>query len=163
MNVLFCTDPHLLHKNIHKFRHFIDTPEQNTELFLKEAKRKLNKRTLTFFLGDVAFEQAGLDIIAALPGRKILIKGNHDNMTSTAAQMEVFEEIHGCIRYKQYFLSHCPIHPDQLFNHTANIHGHVHHLTVMDGIKEDRRYINLCPENRKQYFTSLQEVRAFWD
>lgn len=160
MNVLFTSDSHLGHKNIHKFREGVSSPEDNTEKFFKEAKRKINKRTLTYYLGDVAFDEEHMTMIGELPGRKILIKGNHDDMVSTKIQMEIFEEIHGCIKYKEFFLSHCPIHPQQLFRGT-NVHGHVHQLTVKDRWgRKDKSYVNICPEEQGQYFTSLQELRA---
>lgn len=158
MNVLFCADPHLGHKNIHKFRDAVTSPEHNTRLFRREARAKLNKRTITFYLGDIAFDEESLDVIKELPGRKILIKGNHDDMTTTAAQLEAFEEIHGMFRYKKMWLTHAPIHPQQLFG-MLNVHGHVHNKTVTRWGRPDKRYLNLCPDVQGQYFTTLEEVR----
>lgn len=158
MQILLAADPHLGHKNIHKFRD-VETCEQNTLQFLKEAKRKLHKRTITYYLGDVAFDQEHLNIIKELPGRRLLIKGNHDDMTTTAAQLECFEEIHGMMRYKGMWLTHAPIHPQQLFG-MLNVHGHVHEKTVTRCGHPDQRYLNLCPDVTGQYFTSLEEVRS---
>ena len=157
--IQFCTDPHLGHKNIAKFRSFVKSTEDNTEQFTLEAAAKLNKRSITYFLGDVAFDLESLDKIAQLPGRKILIKGNHDDMIPTRRQAEVFEEIYGLIKYKKFWLSHAPIHPDELRG-KINLHGHVHGSTVMCGDHIDRRYMNLCPDVTGQYFISLDEVRS---
>lgn len=157
-NIYFTADPHLGHKNIHKLRSFVDSPEQNTQLFLREAARKLSKRSVTYFLGDVAFDLDSLKLIDKLKGRKILIKGNHDDKVPTRDQLKVFEEIQSLVKYKRFWLSHAPIHHDELRG-KRNIHGHVHNATILDGIKEDQRYINICPEARWQYFTSLDEIR----
>jgi calcineurin-like phosphoesterase family protein len=156
MQVYFCADPHLGHRNIHKFRDVVSC-EQNTKLFLNEAWKKLNKRSLTFYLGDVAMDDDHLMLIDAFPGRRILVGGNHDDMTSFDLRKEVFEDIHGMIKYKEFWLSHCPIHPDELRG-KKNIHGHVHKKTI-----PDNRYFNACVDVTMQYFISLQEVRAFFN
>lgn len=157
--IQFCTDPHLGHKNIAKFRPFVSSCEDNTAQFLAEAAKKLHKRSITYFLGDVAFTLAALGEIEALPGRKILIKGNHDDETPTARQAQVFDEIHGILKYKKFWLTHCPVHPAELRG-KINLHGHVHSSTVTRFGMVDKRYMNLCPEATGQYFTSLDEVRA---
>lgn len=156
----FCADPHLGHRNIQKFRKFVTSSEDNTAQFLAEASKKLHKRSITYFLGDVAFDYDALGDIITLPGRKILIKGNHDDKVSTKAQAEVFEEIHGIFKYKKFWLTHAPLHPAELRG-KINLHGHVHNATIRrwwGGI--DSRYMNLCPDVTGQYFISLDEVRA---
>ena len=154
----FCADPHLGHKNIHKFRDFVSSSEDNTYRFLKEAGLKLHKRSITYFLGDVAFDEESLELVGGLPGRKILIKGNHDNQVSTKLQSLVFDEIHGLFKYKKFWLSHAPIHPNELRG-KVNLHGHVHSATIKRFGFIDRRYMNLCPDVTGRYFMSLDEVR----
>jgi calcineurin-like phosphoesterase family protein len=154
----FCADPHLAHRNIHKFRSFVKDSDDNTAQFVAEASKKLHKRSITYFLGDVAFDEASLLVVASLPGRKILIKGNHDDKVTTKAQAEVFEAIEGMLKYKQYWLTHAPIHPAELRG-KINLHGHVHSATVRRFFMDDKRYLNLCPDVRGQYFVSLDEVR----
>ena len=157
--IQFCADPHLGHKNIHNFRSFVESSEDNTRQFLAEAAKKLHKRSITYFLGDVAFDDASLALIDALQGKKILIKGNHDDKVSTAFQSLVFDQIHGLFKYKKFWLSHAPIHPAELRG-KINLHGHVHSATVKRFGFIDRRYMNLCPDVTGQYFTSLDEVRS---
>lgn len=155
----FCADPHLGHKNIANFRHFVKSSEDNTAQFLAEANKKLHKRSITYFLGDVAFDNDSLGIIDRLQGRKILVKGNHDDSTSTKFQALVFDEIYGLFKYKKFWLSHAPIHPAELRG-KVNLHGHVHNATVRRFGFIDRRYMNLCPDVTGQYFMSLDEVRS---
>lgn len=120
-----------------------------------EAIQKLNRRTIVFFLGDTAFNDDSLiGILGGLPGRKILISGNHEDMTSMEAKNTVFESIHGMLKYKEFWLTHAPIHPQELRGKT-NIHGHVHKDTI-----DDPRYFNTCPEATGQYLISLQEIRG---
>lgn len=157
--VYFSADPHLGHKNIHNFRHFVESCEDNTAQFLAEARKKLHKRSITYFLGDAAFHWEALGEIEALPGRKILIKGNHDDKIPTKRQAAVFDEIHGLLKYKEFWLSHAPIHPAELRG-KVNLHGHVHNATVTRWGMRDKRYMNLCPDVTGSYFVSLDEVRA---
>ena len=155
----FCADPHLGHKNIQNFRSFVESSEDNTAQFLAESTKKLHKRSITYFLGDVAFDDASLALIDGLQGKKILVKGNHDDKVSSKAQVEVFDEIYGLFKYKKFWLSHAPIHPRELRG-KVNLHGHVHNCTVRRFGFIDRRYMNLCPDVTGQYFTSLDEVRG---
>jgi calcineurin-like phosphoesterase family protein len=154
----FCADPHLGHRNIYKFRDSVSSTEDNTAQFIDEAELKLHKNGITFFLGDVAFNDESLSIIDKLKGRKVLIKGNHDDLVSTKDQSLVFNEIYGLFKYKKFWLSHAPIHPAELRG-KVNLHGHVHSATVKRFGMVDKRYLNLCPDVTGQYFTSLDEVR----
>ena len=153
MQIYFSADAHLGHKNIHKMRQGLSSSEENTERFLIEAHKKLNKRTIVFFLGDVAFDDFHLSLLKIYPSRKILIGGNHDDMTSHLLKSGIFEGIHGMLKHKEFWLTHAPIHPQELRG-KKNLHGHVH-----SDILDDQRYFNACPEATGQYLISLQEVR----
>jgi calcineurin-like phosphoesterase family protein len=39
---------------------------------------------------------------------------------------DLFTEIHGFLRYKNVWLSHVPIHPQEMYRCEANVHGHIH-------------------------------------
>lgn len=167
MSVYFIGDPHLGHKNISKFRPWVKNTQENTELFEYEWRKTISKRDDVYIMGDAAFDNASLELIKCLPGRKILIKGNHDDFVTTKAQTEVFHEVHGMLKYKGMWLTHCPIHPDEMRNRKCNIHGHVHLATIMKGWgpwrKPDPRYINTCVDvlwpQRGSFFISLDEIR----
>jgi calcineurin-like phosphoesterase family protein len=167
MSVYFIGDPHLGHRNIAKFRPWVKSTAHNTELFTSEWHRVIRKRDDVYMMGDAAFDYPSLDLIGNLPGRKILIKGNHDDFVLTSRQAEVFHEIHGMLKYKGMWLTHCPIHPDEMRNRKCNIHGHVHNATIMRGWgpwrKPDPRYINTCVDvlwpQRNSFFISLDEIK----
>jgi len=158
MSVYFISDPHLGHRNIAKFRSFVSSTEDNTAQFLDQWERHVHKRDVVYLLGDVAFDLESLDLLRGLRGRKILIKGNHDDMVPTSAQAEVFEEIHGMLKYKSMWLTHCPIHPVEMRERRGNVHGHVHEKTI-----PDERYVNACVDavfpDTGSWFLPLDEVK----
>jgi calcineurin-like phosphoesterase family protein len=43
--------------------------------------------------------------------------------------LKYFEDVRGFLRYKQMWLSHCPIHPQELYRCKLNVHGHIHKNT----------------------------------
>jgi calcineurin-like phosphoesterase family protein len=123
---------------------------------LDNLRRVLTKKSVLYVLGDVAFTMEAMAEFEALPGRKVLVRGNHDNF-QLEVYKNVFEDILGLARYKEFWLSHAPVHPNELRG-KINLHGHVHFKTI-----EDSRYINICPENLipkfgRPYIT-LDEVR----
>lgn len=171
MSVYFIGDPHLDHQNIAKFRPFVKSAEHNNNLFVSQWQKRIHKNDIVFVMGDAAFGQNGLDLIGNLRGRKILIKGNHDDIVTTAAQAAVFEDIHGMLKYKGFWLTHCPIHPDEMRGRKGNIHGHVHnksiHRKTWYGKRVlDRRYFNTCVDvvypATGSYFTSLDTIKSYF-
>ena len=171
MSVFFISDPHLGHRAIAKYRSFVRDTQHNTELFIDDWSKTIRKKDVIYMLGDVAFDDDSLKLIGTLPGRKILIKGNHDDMVSTADQAKVFSEIHGMLSYKKVWLTHCPIHPDEMRGRKLNIHGHVHSKTVMRRKnifwkEEDPRYVNACVDvvypKYGTMFLSLDQIKEMF-
>lgn len=80
-NYYFTSDWHLNHDNILKYcdRPFKTVKEMNNKI-ISEYNRTVRPNDVVFFLGDMGFySQAGFkELISALPGKKILILGNHD-------------------------------------------------------------------------------------
>lgn len=168
MSVYFIGDPHLDHRNIAKYRPWVVSCEHNNTLIRDHWAKTITKRSTVYVMGDAAFSQNGLDIIGNLPGTKILIKGNHDDMVSTIAQSGVFAEIHGMLKYKSMWLTHCPIHPDEMRSRKCNVHGHVHansiHKRTWYGKRVlDPRYVNTCVDvvypSTGGMFMTLDQIR----
>ena len=152
-NVFFISDPHLGHENILKFSkdtRVFSSIKEHDEYICDEWNANVTKRDLVWVQGDLGVKQYAIDLIAKLPGRKKLIRGNHDQMP-LERYLNVFEDIQSMIKYRGYWLTHCPIHPNELWG-KRNIHGHVHSNTILlpNGPRDDR-YINLCMENRAQF------------
>jgi calcineurin-like phosphoesterase family protein len=93
-----------------------------------------------YVLGDACFTLETIDTFSHLPGRKVLVRGNHD-LLDTQVYLKYFDGVYGLLKYKEFWLSHAPIHPDELRG-KVNLHGHVHFGTLTD-----KRYFNCCPEN----------------
>jgi calcineurin-like phosphoesterase family protein len=170
MSVYFCSDLHLGHKNIALFREFIDSKQDNTDQIVKSWNETITKNDVVYCLGDIAFDTESLNILGNLKGRKILIKGNHDDMVSTKEQCEVFEEIYGMIKYKGLWLTHCPIHPCEMRGRRGNVHGHTHDFDIKkndDPSGElDTRYLNCSVDSvwrkKKSVFYTLDYVKSYF-
>ncbi len=138
----FCSDLHFGHKRIGEFRSYlgITSEEDNRARIKQDWCQLVTKRDIVYVLGDACFTMETVVDFATLPGKKILIRGNHD-LLDTQVYLKYFDDIYGILKYKGMWLSHPPIHPDELRN-KVNLHGHVHNSTIPDS-----RYFNCCPEN----------------
>ena len=93
MSVYFTGCTHLGHRAITKYRPWVKSVQHNTEIFLNQWNKTIKKKDVIYCLGDIAFDLESLNLLKDLTGRKILVKGNHDNLVTTMQQMEIFEEI----------------------------------------------------------------------
>lgn len=139
--IYFISDLHLGHKNILKF-----SPSRggtcmksHAEWLVDQWNTVVLKRDIVYVLGDVCFDKKYLHYLKQMNGQKNLILGNHDEFNLDIYK-NYFNNIHGFKRYKGYWLSHAPIHTEELRGFD-NIHGHVHSYTL-----KDRRYINVSVE-----------------
>ena len=156
-NVYFISDLHLKHKHICRFSPnrlgvTLDDPDVHDALLLLSIKSRVTKRDVLWILGDVAFTDEGLELLKDLPCKLMLVRGNHDELP-TARYLEVFDEVFGLVNKYGFWLSHAPIHPDELRG-KKNIHGHVHNAVI-----PDNRYISVCVEALEGRPISLQELR----
>lgn len=159
-NVWFTSDLHFGHKRIAEFRKEIVSEEDNRARICLDWKDLVTKRDDVYVLGDVAFTTETLEELGGLPGRKFLTRGNHDEFNSNL-YLNYFEGIYGLKKYKEFWLSHAPIHPNELRG-KINLHGHVHYSSI-----DDSRYLNLCIENlwRMGYpsLISLDQIRKLYE
>lgn len=136
-------DLHLGHRNIIKYRPQFKTATEHDETIVDNIKHTVNKRDNLYILGDAAFTHEALKLISNIHCRKILIMGNHDQMGTMkiADLVNVYDAIHSLISYRNYWLSHAPIHSDELRSRLGNIHGHTHTHNI-----NDSRYLNLSAD-----------------
>lgn len=160
-NVLFCSDLHFGHKNIANFRageKDVTDEESHRWRICEEWRKKVTKRDVVYILGDACFTMETIFEFENLPGRKILVRGNHD-LLDTQVYLKHFDGVYGLLKYKEFWLSHAPIHPLELRG-KINLHGHVHYGTL-----PDKRYFNCCPENLwplvGSCLISLDELRTY--
>ena len=151
----FIGDLHAGHKNICKFRQQFESEEQHFQHMKDVYHTIVTKRDRVFFMGDTAFTKERLRDIATWVGHKTAILGNHDLEKECTIRdyVEAFDDVQGFMKYKEFWLSHAPIHPNELRG-KINIHAHVHSATI-----DDDRYFNTSLENIGYKPISLQEIR----
>lgn len=157
MNIWWMGDMHGAHDNIVKYRSEFQTEPEMWDTLKTNYHKRVKKRDKVIFLGDTAFSIERLqDLKTWVGASKVLILGNHDTerlSIKDIVETGCFDEIHGMLKYKEFWLSHAPIHPSEL-RHRCNIHGHTHSHTI-----DDPRYFNACPEVTDWYPVSLHMVR----
>lgn len=142
-NVRFISDTHFGHKNMAIKRGFSSAEEMN-EHIIKKWNSVVNKKDVTYLLGDVSMESKNFYyLLDSLNGVKNVILGNHCRRQDIPEMLKYVNSVAGMIDYKSnYILTHCPVHPSQLeFRYSYNIHGHVHENSL-----DDPRYINVSCE-----------------
>lgn len=162
----FISDLHFQHKKIVEFGKSTGTVyrtgvnwEENMQHIVQNWNNVVSKRDKVFVLGDVAFGPIGFKALQELNGTKTLIRGNHDNYYETEQWLQVFDSVEGLYRYKEFWLSHAPIHPLELRG-KRNIHGHVHQYSICDSDgKYDPNYINVSCEAINETPISLTQIR----
>ena len=179
MSAFLCADLHLGHRGIHNYRKItvedknnvvlpkggnfqyatrvIDSPEEHDDYIEKcwmEMKFKTRRDTI-YLLGDVAFDDAAWERLDSWPGRKIIILGNHCTERTTIqkiAGLQTVNSVHSMLKYKSFWLTHAPMHPDELRGR-RNVHGHMHY-----GFIRDRRYKCVSLEHTDWRPVNLEEI-----
>lgn len=153
----FIADMHMRHKNIFKYRPVFESTQHNDLYFKYILERICTKRDTMYFLGDILFDEYYIPFIKELPGKKVLIMGNHcSEYVHITKLIQAFDDIHAILKYKEFWLTHAPIHSDELRG-KINIHGHVHTESI-----NDKRYLNVSADSSFSKFfpRTLEEVRT---
>jgi calcineurin-like phosphoesterase family protein len=152
--VYLTSDLHLGHKNISKFRG-LSSEEENYEILKEKWHRVVTKRDTVILLGDVCFTEERLkDFSSWTAEQKILVAGNHDlDKLSMKTLVNYYDKVYSLLKYKGMWLSHAPIHPDELRGR-VNVHGHCHYHEV-----DDQRYLNVCVEHTEMQPVNIELVR----
>lgn len=146
MNLIW-SDLHINHEAILRYenRPFKDVKEMKRVL-TENWKSAATSHDTVFVLGDVAFrttKEELTEMIQNLPGKKILVLGNHDRSKRLHWWHDVgFAEVYKYpIIYREWFiLSHEPVYvgPEMPY---INIHGHTHGES-----STNPRKVNVCVE-----------------
>jgi len=157
-SVMFCSDLHLGHRLVAEKRGFVDV-DSHDNYIVNKLKEQCNKRTILWILGDVCMDINKMELLTSILGRKRLIRGNHDKF-DLGVYLKYFEEIHGFLHYKEMWLSHCPIHPQEMYRCKLNVHGHIHKNT--NSLLLDFPYFNLNWDFWGRA-VSLDEIKQYRD
>jgi calcineurin-like phosphoesterase family protein len=97
---------------------------------LKAWKDTVGARDVVLHLGDLVWTKGGWphDRLKHLPGKKFLLRGNHDKPSRIAGVgFEVLDgPLKATINGQQILFSHRPTPPDKEGEWDLNIHGHIH-------------------------------------
>jgi calcineurin-like phosphoesterase family protein len=125
MNVFITSDTHFNHQNIATY---CDRPPDFTEIIIKRWHETVKPEDLIIHLGDVQIGKKSDWIMPSLPGRKILVRGNHDQQWSNTRWMSAgFDFSCDGMLFRNCWLSHEPAEklPEGAI---LNLHGHLHNI-----------------------------------
>lgn len=153
-------DTHMGHENICRY---CNRPKGFEKIVMERWQRAVQPKDVVIHLGDLAFEERWVAEMGALPGRKILLRGNHDRFpieTYLNAGWIVMESMVLKLSGIRIVLSHRP-----MLGHAydINIHGHQHDLHVSD---EMRLYFPVALEHTRYAPVAMTEdflkaIRSF--
>jgi calcineurin-like phosphoesterase family protein len=159
--VLFWSDLHFFHNNIIRYceRPF-DSVEQMNSAMLKNYYHAIKDDDLVIFGGDVAFSDVDKTkaLLQALPGKKVLVLGNHDFDTNkmTYRNYHAFDMVTMAFSYPlvtsagkicNVLVSHYPIDDKLLPDNTINVHGHIHdNMTSGRHVNISVEWMDYCPQ-----------------
>lgn len=160
----FIADTHLGHRNIYKYRPVFDSTKHNDLYFIRILQEYCTKRDTMFFLGDICFDEQYLSTIKELPGKKILIAGNHCTEYIPMKKLaDTFDEVHALLKYKEFWLSHAPLSNVELRG-KLNIHGHVHASSLEDiqylNTSVDSNFIRFLPRTLHEAREAFKEMKS---
>lgn len=159
MRTFVISDLHLAQESILHFKHdghplrpFRDLHHMH-QVICDRWRDVVKPDDKVYVLGDVAARKSVKSLLAGLPGRKRLVRGNHDHFSDNWYHEAGFERIYGVRQLDGIWLTHVPMHPQSLAGRArGNIHGHLH----MNEIKfnypgssftgRDTRYFNASVE-----------------
>lgn len=138
MAVYFIGCLHLGHNSIAEYRGFKDSDEYFEKLKLN-WNETVNKRDKVFILGDITMEKSKhYHLLNQLNGHKEVILGNHDLPKHVPEMLNYVDKVSGAVKYRNYILTHIPIHTSEVDRFICNVHAHIH-----DNVIEDCRYFNV--------------------
>jgi calcineurin-like phosphoesterase family protein len=153
MNIWIISDTHFNHA---KMVEYCGRPKNFNDILIKKWNKVVTPDDMVIHLGDVILGQnSALEgILATLPGRKILCRGNHDHESNIWYMNKGFAFVCDYFVYNDLAFSHAPLTPlpnqtikqhskDDVFSHKPvrlNIHGHFHNGNHRNNPKIKDRY-----------------------
>ncbi len=138
--IFYTSDLHFGHKNVIKFsnRPYKDSIDMETKL-IENWNKKVALEDTVYILGDMFYGKSDYcKVLDSLKGKKILVKGNHEQWIERYRELEeYFEEI---TDYKiitdnerKVVLFHFPILDwNHKYHNSYHVYGHVHNIQNID-------------------------------
>lgn len=173
MKLFFTSDQHYGHTNILKYAKRPFEPDHQGMMdcakFMYEMyQQTVSNNDIAVFLGDLALinsrnKEIFKDLFNSLKGTKLLVLGNHDNLTKTFYRECGFKDIRDYHIVQNIFICHYPCvstgtEKERLcknaFDHSECneiYHGHIHekHSPTFDGIKRHNMCVDYAPNGFK--------------
>jgi calcineurin-like phosphoesterase family protein len=127
MNVYIISDTHFNEGGIETY---CVRPENYTRTIITNWRRTVRPEDVVIHLGDVFIgnHDDWSKVYPLLPGRKILVRGNHDRKRSLLWWMENgFDVATDGMAFREVWLSHEPVNYLPV-GCKLNIHGHLHNI-----------------------------------
>lgn len=170
MKVLFTSDLHFTHRSIVQYtnRGVDTTQEDHDEWLIDLWNKQVDKDTIVYNLGDYVFNARKFEKFEAidkrLNGKKILVRGNHDNRKVFDKSGHEWYDLKGFnIDGHHFVMCHFPLAIWDKRHHGAwHLHGHSHggyvidHGNILD-VGLDSAY-NILGEHK---FFTLDEIRQY--
>jgi calcineurin-like phosphoesterase family protein len=149
------SDSHLNHE---KIKTYCVRPDDFTERIDKNVRQTVKDTDTLIHLGDVGIHhpEVFMKTVAAWPGKKILVRGNHDQKSCSYYMDNGFDFACDALIYRSCWLTHKPASFLPEGTH-LNIHGHLHN--VWDG------FVDTDPEKKNDEFmqaTTLGHLLHPW-
>lgn len=161
------SDTHFGHKNIVKY---CNRPMHHNSLMNAQWRKRVSDDDVVLHLGDLAVwygpeEEEWLEYVAALPGKKYMLRGNHDKRKDKIyADLgytiipEFIQELEYKRNLKRVLFSHYP-DEDRIGQWDINIHGHIHNNDLEPRLAAtNHRYINVSMEVMDYKPTRLKDI-----
>ena len=156
MSVWFTSDLHLGNDRCAVTRK-LNNAEEHDYYLTENINSYVNKADKLYILGDCCDTYHGFKWMQNIKCRNIeILLGNHDQM-GVGTYLSLGWKVTGFRKYKDYWLSHCPIHPHEMREKTANIHGHTHIWGDTRPIT-DPRYVCVNPEFHEMKPVSFEQI-----
>ena len=126
MRIFLIADTHFFHEALIEL---CGRPTNFTDRIVKNWCNCIKEDDLIVHLGDVTLgydEDSARLVKETLPGRKILVKGNHDKKSKTWYMSHGFDFCCDEFTWKDILLSHKRLDLSGRPKITFNIHGHFH-------------------------------------
>jgi calcineurin-like phosphoesterase family protein len=182
MNIWIIADTHFGHDNMIPY---CGRPKDFDDQIISNWNKVVQHEDVVIHLGDVIFGQNKdtrlPSIMASLPGKKILCRGNHDPKPGVWYMEHGFDFVCDSFVYDRYLFSHCPITPlPKQANYNwqkdinLNIHGHFHNkFPTNPNFDNDLYDVKYYLANKEKYHLvsiepdalrpfSLEEVIGAW-
>lgn len=166
-NILFIADTHFYHNNILKYenRPFSSIEEMNERL-IDNWNSRVKTNDKIFMLGDFMFAHKNKlpELVSRLNGYKILVMGNHDQLSPLTYINAGFSEVYRypVIFENFYILSHAPIYINSNMPY-ANIFGHIHSNPSYKDYTRQSICVSVERKHMNYYPISFNEIKELME